>query len=100
MGTITVDNQDDADYWKRVFAELTGAPPAVDGQWDYRVTISVDDKFLPQETIDAMKSIYERNKRRGMAVEVADPTPSIAEREAATRLAIHGRAIINQGGVV
>ena len=91
MGTITVDNQHDADYWKRAFAELIGVPPGVEGRWNYTVTITADDRLLPQEAIDAMKAIYDRNKRRGVAVKVAAPTPSIAEREGATRFAIHER---------
>jgi len=91
MGTITVDNQHDADYWKRAFAELTGVPPGVEGRWNYTVTITADDRLLPQEAIDAMKAIYDRNKGRGLPVEITNTTPSIAEREAATRFAIHER---------
>lgn len=93
MGQITVDNQYDADYWKKRLYEITGAPPKVEGTWNYQVTITVPDALLPQEAIDAMKSMYDRNRARGVVeVNVGTVTPPITEREQVILDAMRERA--------
>ena len=95
MGQITVDNDHDKKYWKEFFTHVDGQPPVIEAVRDYRITLT--SALLEQETLDALVSIYNHDKRRGEPVEVFAPTPSIEEREAAVKMELErNRAVMDE----